>query len=49
MPWATEIETKLLKLPSLFWGNYTYCEAAFYHARLQERVSHGKFLLLILV
>ena len=31
MPWATEIETKLLKLPSLFWGNYTYCEAAFYH------------------
>jgi hypothetical protein len=32
MPWATEIETKLLKLPSLFWGNYTYCEAAFYHA-----------------
>ena len=31
MPWATEIDTKLLKLPSLFWGNYTYCEAAFYH------------------
>ena len=31
MPWEKEIETKLLRLPSLFWGNYTYCEAAFYH------------------
>ena len=31
MPWETEIDTKLLRLPSLFWGNYTYCEAGFYH------------------
>ena len=31
MPWESEIATKLLRLPSLFWGNYTYCEAAFYH------------------
>jgi hypothetical protein len=31
MPWADEIETKLLVLPSLFWGCYTYAEAAFYH------------------
>ena len=31
MPWEKEIATKLLRLPSLFWGNYTYCEAGFYH------------------
>ena len=33
MPWAREIEQRLLRLPSLFWNSYTYCEAAFYHPR----------------
>ena len=30
-PWSDEIETELLFLPPLFWHNYTYSEAAFYH------------------
>ena len=31
MPWRDEIATKLLRLPPLFWNQYTYCEAAFLH------------------
>ena len=31
MPWRDEIDTKLLRLPPLFWRSYTYCEAAFLH------------------
>ena len=31
MPWRDEIDTKLLRLPPLFWNQYTYCEAAFLH------------------
>ena len=29
MPWSSEIEQKLLRLPPLFWNQYTYCECAF--------------------
>ena len=30
-PWRDEIDQRLLRLPPLFWNQYTYCEAAFHH------------------